>query len=65
MSGKPPASAIRFMVGILLGAAVAAIGIAAWMMFNHKGGPVVLVAVAGSMLAALAAIISSQAKTKS
>jgi len=64
MSEKPTPSNLRFLVGIMLGASIALIGLAVWMIVNDEGAPV-FVAVAGSMLAAFAAIIASQGKTKS
>jgi len=59
MSDKPTKSPIRFLIGTMLGAAVVLIGIAVWMIVNDEGAPV-FVAVAGSMLAAFAAVLASQ-----
>lgn len=63
MSGKPSASTLRLLIGIMLGASVALIGLAIWMIYKDEGSPV-FVAVAGSMLAASAAIIASKARNK-
>ncbi len=63
MSEKPSPSTLRLLVGIMLGASLALIGLAVWMIVNDEGSPV-FVAVAGSMLAAFASIIASQAKKK-
>ena len=63
MSNKPSASALRLLVGIMLGASLAMIGIAVWMIVNDEGSPV-LVAAAGSMLAAFAAIMAARNKKK-
>ena len=61
MSGKPSASTLRLLVGIMLGGSVTLIGIALWMIYKDEGSAV-FVAVAGSMLAAFASIIASQIK---
>lgn len=53
----------RLLIGILLGAAIALIALAVWMIANDNGQPV-FVAVAGSMLAALAAVLSAQQKKR-
>ncbi len=63
MSKTPSASQLRFLVGIMLGASLALIGLAVWMIAKDEGSPV-LVAVAGSMLAAFAAILAAQGKKK-
>ena len=63
MSEKPSASTLRLLVGLMLGASLVLIGIAVWMIVKDEGSPV-FVAVAGSMLAAFAAIIASQARKK-
>jgi hypothetical protein len=63
MSEKPSASTLRLLVGVLLGASIALIALAVWMTVRDQGSPV-FVAVAGSMLAAFAAIIASQSKPK-
>ena len=63
MSEKPSASTIRLLVGIMLGASLALIGLAIWMIVRDEGSPV-FVALAGSMLAAFAAIIASQSNKK-
>ncbi|NJC32740.1 ABC-type Fe3+-siderophore transport system permease subunit [Sphingomonas jejuensis] len=63
MPEGPSARVPRFLVGVILGAAVALIGLAVWMIVKNEGAPV-FVAVAGSMLAAFAAILSSQSKKK-
>ena len=63
MSEKPSASTIRLLVGIMLGASLALIGLAVWMIVKDEGSPV-FVALAGSMLAAFAAIIASQSNKK-
>ena len=47
----------------MLGGSLVLIGIAVWMIVNDVGSPV-FVALAGSMLAAFAAIIGSQGSTK-
>jgi hypothetical protein len=61
MSEKPAASPLRLIVGILIGAAVGLIAIAVWQIANDEGAPV-FVAVAGAMLAALAAVLAGQIK---
>ena len=61
MLDKTPPSTLRLMVGVMLGAALAMVAIAAWMMFSRSGAPLLPVAVAGALLA-LVAVISSQAK---
>ena len=61
MSEKPSKSNVRFLIGIMLGASITLIGLAVWMIVKDEGSPT-LVAAAGSMLAAIAAIIASQAK---
>jgi hypothetical protein len=63
MSGKPPASTLRLLVGVLLGASMALIGVAVWMIYKDEGSPV-FVAIAGSGLAAAAAVIASQSQKK-
>ena len=63
MSEKPSPSTLRLLVGIMLGASLTLIGIAVWMITRHEGSPI-WVAVAGSMLASLAAVIASQTKKK-
>lgn len=63
MSEKPSASTLRLLVGIMLGGSLALIGIAVWMIVKDQGSPV-FVALAGSMLAAFAAIIASQSNKK-
>ncbi len=52
-----------FLVGVMLGAALALIALAVWMIVKDQGAPV-FVAVAGSMLACGAAIVASQIKKK-
>lgn len=52
---------LRLLVGIMLGGSLTLIGIAVWMIIKDEGSPV-FVAVAGSMLAAFAAIIAAQSK---
>jgi len=64
MSEKPSASTLRLLVGLMLGASIALIAISVWMIVKDEGSPV-FVAVAGSMLAAFAAIIASQTRNKS
>lgn len=64
MSKTPSPSQLRFLVGMMLGASLALIGLAVWMIVRDEGSPV-LVAVAGSMLAAFAAIIAAQGRKKS
>ncbi len=64
MSEKPSPSNLRFLVGVMLGGSLALIGLAVWMIAKDEGSPV-FVAVAGSMLAAFAAIIAAQGKKKS
>ncbi len=64
MPATPSPSTLRLLAGIMIGASVTLIGIALWMIFKHEGSPV-FVAVAGSMLAAFAAVIGSRAKNKS
>lgn len=64
MSQKPSPSTLRLLVGIMLGGAIALIGVAVWMIVKDEGSPV-FVALAGSMLAAFAAIVASQGKKKS
>ena len=59
MSEKPSPTMLRFLVSIMLGGALALIGIAVWMISRDEGAPV-FVALAGSMLAAFAAIIGSR-----
>lgn len=61
MPEKPSPSTLRLLAGVMIGASVALIGIAVWQISTHQGAPV-MVAAAGSMLAALAAVIGSQAK---
>jgi len=61
MSEKPSKSTLRLLVGVMLGASMTLIGISVWMIVKDQGSPV-FVAVAGSMLAAFAAIIASQSK---
>lgn len=63
MSEKPSASTLRLLVGIMLGASLTLIGLSVWMIVKDEGSPV-FVAVAGSMLAAFAAIIASQNNKK-
>lgn len=63
MSDKSAAKTHRLLVGIMLGAALALIGLAVWMIVQDKGSPV-LVAAAGSMLAAFAGILAAQSKKK-
>ena len=61
MLEKPAARSPRFLVGVMLGASLALIVLAVWMIKKDEGSPV-FVAVAGSMLAAFAAVIASQSK---
>ncbi len=61
MSDTPKRSPARLLVGIMIGASLALIGLAVWMIVNDEGSPV-FVAVAGSMLAAGAAIVAAQTK---
>lgn len=61
MPEKPAKSPLRLLVGVMLGGSLALIGIAVWMIVKDEGSPV-FVAVAGSMLAAFAAIIAAQSK---
>lgn len=63
MSEKPSASPLRLLVGILLGASLVLIGLAVWMIVKDEGSPV-FVALAGSMLAAFAAILGSRSNRK-
>jgi hypothetical protein len=63
MSEKPFASAVRLLVGIMIGGSLALIGLAVWMIVKDEGSPA-LVALGGSMLGAFAAIIASQSKKK-
>lgn len=63
MTTKASAISPRFLIGVLLGASLALITLAVWMIINDEGSPV-LVAVVGSMLACGAAIASSQIKKK-
>lgn len=63
MSRSPTKSPIRFIVGIMLGAAAMLIAIAVWMIVNDKGAPV-FVALAGAMLGAFAAVLASQSAKK-
>lgn len=63
MSNSPTKSPIRFIVGIMLGAATMLIAIAVWMIVNDKGVPV-FVALAGAMLGAFAAVLASQISKK-
>lgn len=63
MSDKPSASTFRLLVGIMLGASLALIGIAVWMIVKDEGSPV-FVSVAGSMLAAFAAMMAARGKKK-
>jgi biotin transporter BioY len=64
MVGTPGTRGSRFLVGVMLGAALGLIAIAIWMIVKDEGSPV-FVAVAGSFLAAFAAILASQSgKTK-
>lgn len=61
MSETPSPKMLRLLVGIMLGCALALIGIAVWMIAKDEGAPV-FVALGGSMLAAFASIIASQIK---
>ncbi len=61
MSGK--SSPTRLIVGVMIGAAIALIALAVWMIAKDEGSPV-FVAVAGSMLAAGAAVIAAQDRKK-
>ena len=61
MSGKPSASNLRLLVGIMLGGSIALIALAVWMIVKDQGSPV-FVALAGSMLGAFAAIIAARSK---
>ncbi len=61
MYEKPSPRMLRFLVGIMLGGALALIGIAVWMISRDEGSPV-FVALGGAMLAAFASIIASQIK---
>ncbi len=54
----------RFLIGVLLGASLALIALAVWMIINDEGSPV-LVAVVGSMLACGAAIAWSRIEKRS
>ena len=63
MVEQPVARRSRFLVGIMLGAALALIAIAVWMIATDSGSPV-FVAVAGSMLAAFAGVVASQTAGK-
>ncbi len=63
MSGKPSPSTLRLLVGIMIGASLALIGLAVWMIANDQGSPV-FVALAGSMLGAFAAVLASQSNKK-
>ena len=63
MANKPSPKTTRFLVGVMLGAALALIALAVWMIVNDEGSPV-FVALAGSMLAAFSAIIAGQGKAK-
>ena len=53
----------RFLVGVMLGASLALIGLAVWMIVHDEGSPV-FVALAGAFLAAFATIMASQTKKK-
>lgn len=64
MSRKPAASTLRLLIGVLLGGSIALIGIAVWMIVKDQGSPV-FVAVAGSLLAAFAAVLAAQSSKKS
>lgn len=61
MSSKP--SSTRLIVGVMIGAAIALIALAVWMIARDEGSPV-FVALAGSMLAAGAAVIAAQDRKK-
>jgi hypothetical protein len=63
MSEKPSPSALRLLVGLMIGGSLVLIACAVWMIATDKGAPV-FVALAGSMLAAFAAIIGSQIQKK-
>ena len=63
MSETPSPSTLRLLVGILLGASATLIGIAVWMITKHEGSPI-WVALGGSMLACVAAVIASQTRKK-
>lgn len=64
MSNTPSASPTRFIVGLMIGAAVALIALAVYMIAKDEGSPV-FVALAGSALAAGAAVVAAQGKKKS
>lgn len=59
MAGKPSASSVRLLVGILIGASLALISLAVWMVVTDEGSPV-FVALAGSMLGSFAAIMAAK-----
>jgi len=63
MIQKPSAFNSRFLVGVMLGASLALIALAVWMIAKGQGAPV-LVAVAGTMLASFAAVVSAQSNKK-
>ncbi len=63
MVRKQTGSFSRFLVGLMLGASLALIALAVWMIAKDKGSPV-FVAVAGAMLASFAGITAAQSKKK-
>lgn len=63
MTKKASASTFRLLFGILIGASIALIGLAVWMITKNEGAPV-FVALAGAMLAASAVVVASQTKKK-
>lgn len=63
MIEKPARSTQRFLIGIILGTALALIGLAVWMIVTNQGSPVLLAA-GGTVMASVGAIIASKGKKK-
>jgi len=63
MENKPSPSRLQLIVAFMLAASLTLIGGAVWMIATDQGAPA-LVAAAGAMLAACAAIIGSKIKKK-
>lgn len=63
MAEAPGARGSRFLVGVMVGASLTLVALAIWMIQAKRGAPV-FVAVAGSILAAVAAVLAVQARKK-
>jgi len=64
MSEQPSAATLRLLVGIMIGASIALIGLAGWMHARHVGAPGPLAVIAAG-LAALSAVLALKARRTS